>query len=82
MSEQITLNAVSADKYQQLSALVKSTHKEKPKPEDLASLRQFFDDDPELWQATGKMAKRTLDHLCRIYYEQSGVRSGMCFTQN
>ncbi len=71
MGEHITVNTVSADKYQQLSELVKSTHKEKPKAEDVAALRRFFDNDPELWQATGNMAKRTLDHLCRTYYQRS-----------
>jgi hypothetical protein len=30
--------------------LVKDTHKEQPKREDLTELRSFFDEDPELWQ--------------------------------
>lgn len=72
MGEQITVNAEgAAAHYKQLSELVKNTHKEKPKPEDLAALRRLLDEDPELWQATGNMAKRTLDHLCRTYYQQS-----------
>ena len=71
MGEQITVNAEGAARYKQLSELVKNTHKEKPKPEDLAALRRFFDGDPELWQATGNLAKRTLEHLCRTYYQQS-----------
>jgi hypothetical protein len=56
MGEQITVNAVGSDRYRKLSELVRNTHKEKPKQEDLAALRRFFDEDPELWQATGKMA--------------------------
>jgi hypothetical protein len=71
MGEQITLIAVGDEKYKKLSELVKNTHKEKPKPEDLAALRRFFDEEPELWQAAGNLAKRTLDHLCRTYYQRS-----------
>lgn len=71
MGERITVNAVSLEKYEKLRELVKSTHKEKPKEDDIAALRRFFDEDPELWRATGNMAKRTLDHLCRTYYQQS-----------
>ena len=71
MGEQIEVNAVGMDRYEKLNALVKNTHKENPKPEDLAELRQFFDGDPELWRASGNMARRTLDHLLRTYYSQS-----------
>jgi hypothetical protein len=71
MGEQITVNAVSSDRYTKLSELVRNTHKEKPKQEDLAALRRFFDEDPELWQATGNLARRTLEHLCRTYYHRS-----------
>lgn len=71
MSEQIEVNTVGMDRYKKLSELVKNTHKEKPQPEHLAELRRFFDEDPELWQATGNMATRTLDHLLRTYYSQS-----------
>jgi hypothetical protein len=72
MGEQITVEAVGeVDKYKALRELVKHTHKEKPHPEDLAALRRFFDGDPELWRPAGSMAKRTLDHLLRTYYQQS-----------
>jgi hypothetical protein len=71
MGEEIEVKAVGVDRYKKLSELVKNTHKDKPKPEDLAELRRFFDEDPELWQATGNMATRTLDHLLRTYYSQS-----------
>lgn len=71
MGKQIIVNATSADKYEKLRELVKSTHKEKPKPDDIAALKRLFDEEPELWQTTGNMAKRTLDHLCRTYYQQS-----------
>jgi hypothetical protein len=71
MSEQIEVNAVGMDRYKKLSELVKNTHKEKPKPGDLAELRRLFDEDPELWRTTGNMARRTLDHLLRTYYSQS-----------
>jgi hypothetical protein len=71
MGEQIEVNAVGMDRYKKLSELVKSTHKDNPKPEDLAELRRFFDEDPELWRTTGHMARRTLDHLLRTYYSQS-----------
>ncbi len=71
MGEQIEVKAVGMEKYQKLSELVKNTHKENPKAEDIAELRRFFDDDPELWSTTGNMARRTLDHLLRTYYSQS-----------
>jgi hypothetical protein len=71
MGEQITLNAVGVEKYEKLRALVKSTNKEDPKPEHLAALRRFFDDEPEMWRGMGDMAKRTLNHLLRTYYQQS-----------
>jgi hypothetical protein len=71
MREQIEVRAVGMDKYKKLDELVRSTHKDKPKPEDLAELRQLFDQDPELWRTTGNMAGRTLDHLLRTYYSQS-----------
>ena len=48
MGEQIDVNAGGMDRYEKLNALVKNTHKEKPKPEDLAELHRFFDEDPEL----------------------------------
>src|SRR5688572_8396916 len=71
MGEQIEVNAVGMDKYKKLNELVKNTHKENPKPDDIAELRRFFDEDPELWRTTGNMARRTLDHLLRTYYSQS-----------
>jgi hypothetical protein len=71
MGEQLQVNAVGEDRYKKLSELVRNTHKEKPTAEDLAELQRFFDDDPELWRATGNMARRTLDHLLRTYYPQS-----------
>lgn len=71
MGEQIEVKAVGMDKYQKLSELVKNTHKDKPKPDDLAELRRFFDEDPELWRTTGNMTRRTLDHLLHTYYSQS-----------
>ncbi len=71
MGEQIAVNATSAEKYEKLRELVKRTHKEKPKPDDVAALKRLFEDEPELWQATGNMARRTLDHLLHTYYPQS-----------
>jgi hypothetical protein len=71
MGEEIEVKAVGVDRYKKLSELVKNTHKDKPKPEDLAELRRLFDEDPELWRTTGNMARRTLDHLLRTYYSQS-----------
>jgi hypothetical protein len=71
MGEQIEVNAVGMDKYKKLNELVKNTHKENPKADDITELRRFFDDDPELWRTTGNMARRTLDHLLRTYYSQS-----------
>ena len=71
MGEQIEVKAVGMERYQKLGELVKNTHKDNPKPDDLAELRRFFDEDPELWRTTGNMARRTLDHLLRTYYSQS-----------
>ena len=71
MGEQITLNAVGDEKYKKLGELVKNTHKEKPRTEDIAALRRLFDEEPDLWRTSGNIAKRTLDHLCRTYYSQS-----------
>ena len=71
MGEQIEVKAVGMDRYKKLSELVKNTHKDNPKPEDLAELRRCFDEDPELWRTPGNMARRTLDHLLRTYYSQS-----------
>lgn len=71
MGERVEVKAVGMDKYDKLRELVKKTHKENPKPEDVEALRRLFNEDPELWQAAGNMAKRTLDHLCRTYYQQS-----------
>ena len=71
MGEKIEVGAVGQERYKKLGELVKNTHKDKPKQEDLAALRRFFDEDPELWRATGNMARRTLDHLLRTYYSQS-----------
>jgi len=63
--------SLGIEKYDRLRELVKKTHKESPKSEDVEALRGLFNEDPELWQAAGNMAKRTLDHLCRTYYQQS-----------
>lgn len=71
MSEQIEVNTSGQDRYKKLTELVKRTHKENPKPEDVQALRRYFDEDPNLWRATGDMAKRTADHLLRTYYPQS-----------
>lgn len=71
MGEQIEVKAVGVDRYKKLSELVKNTHKDNPKPLDLAELRRCFDEDPELWVTPGNMARRTLDHLLRSYYSQS-----------
>jgi hypothetical protein len=71
MGEQIEVKAAGMDKYNKLNELVKNTHKDNPKQGDLAELRRFFDEDPELWRTTGNMARRTLDHLLRTYYSQS-----------
>jgi hypothetical protein len=58
MDEQIEVNAVAMDRYEKLTALVKNRHKDNLKPEHLAELRRFFDEDPELWRRTGNMARR------------------------
>jgi hypothetical protein len=71
MGERVEVKAVGMEKYDKLRELVKKTHKENPKPEDVEALRRLFNEDPELWQAAGNMAKRTLDHLLRTYYVQS-----------
>jgi hypothetical protein len=49
MGEQIEVKAVGVDRYDTLRELVKNTNKEKPRSEDLAALRRFFDDAPEVW---------------------------------
>jgi hypothetical protein len=71
MGERIEVSACEQERYKKLSDLVKNTHKENPNPDDLAELRRFFDEDQELWRASGNMARRTLDHLLRTYYSQS-----------
>jgi hypothetical protein len=72
VGEQITVSAVGdVEKFEKLRALVKQTHKENPKPEDVAALRKLFNEHPDFWRGVGDMAKRTLDHLCRTYYQKS-----------
>jgi hypothetical protein len=72
VGEQITVSAVGdTDKYNKLCELVKKTHKESPKSEDLAALQQLLNERPDFWRGVGDMANRTLDHLCRTYYQQS-----------
>lgn len=40
LGEEIEVNAVGMDKYTKLNELAKRTHKDKPRAEDLAELRQ------------------------------------------
>ncbi len=70
MGEQIEVKAVGMDKYQKLSELVKNTHKDKPKPDDLAELRRFFDEDPELAH-NRQHGEAYFGHLLHTYYSQS-----------
>jgi len=59
--EQITVTAVGeSEKYKKLREVVKQTNKKKPNPDHIAALRRLFNEEPELWRATGNMAKRTI----------------------
>ena len=71
MGEQIAVNATSAEKYEKLRELVENSTRRNQRPDDVAALKRLFEDEPELWQATGNMARRTLDHLLPTYYPQS-----------
>jgi hypothetical protein len=59
--------------YKEVSALIKRTNAESPKPEDMAALRKLLDEHPAIWQAAGRMAQRAVTMLIGEYFSASGL---------